>query len=450
MSEALSEVEEKNKIFINPTQKIESDSIEIYNVSKNKFSKSNYFDTLTQTVFWVNNYVTYASGDDFDEYYLAQKSAKETLLSRKGVCDEFANLAAGLLRVQKIPTKIAVGITYDGLNWGNHAWIETYNNNEWFPSDPTFGEVGFVDGTHIKIGSFDDISKSLATARCPSNASVVFNTQQKLPDVEIIKINYFNELKLESDFDNLKSKEWNLLKVKITNITDQVIIAPVKVSKKYSGIVLKDDSQQLILKPKETKEISFEIYPNIELNKNNFGEINLTINTLSTPFEKNVKIYLGENRENGKIIITDITPIITLGNLIVDFSVTNYRKTNSDINIEINEKRFVETINSFAEKKIRKEIPLDTNEYQITINSIDQKIVQNISLNLNKVETIQQDFNNSQSSDINDSITQDIEIKKDTLIDSIFKNPLIFIVIFIPILIFGLILFYLTRTKKYV
>ncbi|MDD1475246.1 transglutaminase-like domain-containing protein, partial [Dolichospermum sp. ST_sed4] len=102
-------------------------------------------------------------GNEFNKYYLQQKSAIDTLLDKKGVCDEFANMAAAMLRAKKIPTRIVMGITYDGQIWGNHAWIEVYHQPKgWIPSDPTFREAGFVDATHIKIASFDDVTKSNA------------------------------------------------------------------------------------------------------------------------------------------------------------------------------------------------------------------------------------------------------------------------------------------------
>ena len=151
--------------FLKSSEKVESDSTQILTLTKNKLQSNSFFDSLTNTIFWVNDYVKYAEGAEFNQYYLMQKSAVDTLLEKKGVCDEFSNLAAAMLRAKGIPTRLAIGITYDGHEWGNHAWLEVYHNEfGWIPSDPTFREAGFVDATHIRLGSFSDVSQSVAKA----------------------------------------------------------------------------------------------------------------------------------------------------------------------------------------------------------------------------------------------------------------------------------------------
>ena len=109
------------------------------------------------------------------------------LKERKGVCDEFSNLGAAILRARGIPTRMVIGVTFDGINWGNHAWIEVLQPDlGWIPSDPTFREAGYVDGTHIKMGSFNDVTLGVAKAILPSNAQVVFD-DPTLPEVNIIE-----------------------------------------------------------------------------------------------------------------------------------------------------------------------------------------------------------------------------------------------------------------------
>jgi hypothetical protein len=451
LSEHIGFVPEEITKFKKATEKVESDSEEIINVSKNKFSEKNYFDTLTKINFWVNQYVSYAEGDDFLNYYLSQKSAKETLLERKGVCDEFANLAAGLLRVQEIPTRMIVGITYDGSNWGNHAWIETYNNGDWFASDPTFGEVGFVDGTHIKLGSYDDISNSLATAIYPSNASVLFNTQQKLPDINIQEMIFFDKVEIEQNKTEIKTKQWNQISFKITNKTEEVLIAPIRIHKRNKGIFLTNESQQIILKPRETKEVFFDIYSDIELEKNQYAKITITINTLSKPIDNEFIIRYADEKDNGKIIIKDITPIKTNQNLILDLSIINYKKNIVDINIDVNSKNFnytfTEPINPFTEKKIRKTINEIDENYLIKVTTPQEEITKIINI---EEQIVKQTIKEEEIEDNQTKLTQIIEIKQKTPFDELVENPMTFIIIFITILIIFSTLFYLIRRKKYV
>jgi len=279
------EPSEMLKQYTQPSEKIESNSIEIINLVKNKLVTNNFVNTLHETVFWVNDYMEYAKGDEFNKYYLQQKTAVETLLTRKGVCDEFANLAAAMLRAKNIPTKMAIGITYDGQSWGNHAWLEVYNNkqNAWIPSDPTFREAGFVDATHIKMGSFSDISLSIAKATYPKTANITFDTQSKLPKVEIKQINYFNLITLNPKETELKTDTWNEVKVEMTNNSDRVITAPISILENYSEMIFQKKKQTETLKPKEKKEIIFYIYPKIILEENQYAKGTITFNSLSAP-----------------------------------------------------------------------------------------------------------------------------------------------------------------------
>jgi len=92
----LGAVSKEAQMYLLPSEKIESNSVEIMTVEKNKLYSDSFTDSLNKTIIWVNDYVEYAQGKDFTKYYLLQKSAMETLLEKKGVCDEFSNLAAGL------------------------------------------------------------------------------------------------------------------------------------------------------------------------------------------------------------------------------------------------------------------------------------------------------------------------------------------------------------------
>jgi len=190
-----------------PTEKVESNTTEILTLENNKIYGNSFVSSLNQTIDWVNGYVTYASGNDFRRYYLEQYSAVETLPNRTGVCDEFAELGAAILRAKNIPVRIAIGLTYDGEAWGNHAWIEAYDAklNAWIPSDPTFREAGFVDAMHIKLGAFDDITNSKAKCLYPGTAKCTIENQTDLPQVEILDKGYMGSVELDSNIETLKA-----------------------------------------------------------------------------------------------------------------------------------------------------------------------------------------------------------------------------------------------------
>lgn len=404
------------KQYTQPSEKIESESIEITNLVKNKIITNNFINTLYETVFWVNDYVDYAKGNEFNKYYLQQKTAVETLLSRKGVCDEFANLAAAILRAKNIPTRIVIGITFDGQAWGNHAWIEVYNEkqNEWIPSDPTFREAGFVDATHIKMGSFNDISLSTAKATYPQTANMAFDTQSKLPQVEVKILNYFNLITLNSKEQELISNTWNEVKVNMTNNTNQTINAPISIRENYGEIIFLKRKKTEKLNPNETKEIIFHIYPKIDLEKNQYAKGTLTFNSLSVPKKQNITITHNPNTKNeGEIIINDITPITHEGKLIIQIKATNYFDSNEKIDYNItNEKinitktelfppftsKIIETeLNEFENQTYLINIKTPTTTYTQTItitkqNLITQKPIEKQTVVEQKIDTT--DVNN--------------------------------------------------------
>jgi hypothetical protein len=354
------------KQYTEQTEKVESDSLEITNLAKNKLTSNKFIETLNTAVLWVNDYVEYAKGAEFNKYYLQQKTAVETLLNRKGVCDEFANLATAILRAKNIPTRLAIGITYDGQNWGNHAWIEVYNTKQkaWIPSDPTFREAGFVDATHIRMGAFSDVSLSLAKATYPQTANVIFDTQSKMPLVEIKKINYFDLVTIQTAQQKIKSNQWNELKVKITNNTNRIINAPISIKENYGEIFFQDKRKTEILNPSETKEILFKLYPSISLSANQLAKGTITYNSLTKPSEQSILIENGALIKDGEVVIDDITPITHEGKLIIQIKTTNYFNEDKTIDYNITSPTFTQEANELIPKMSSRIIEIEVNKFK--------------------------------------------------------------------------------------
>lgn len=413
------------EIYLTRSEKIESDSSEIKTLVNNKFLSDSFIETLNETIFWTNNYVEYASGADFQRYYLLQLSAINTLLEKKGVCDEFANLSAAILRQKGIPTRIAIGVVFDGLNWGNHAWIEVYHKDHgWIPSDPTFRESGFVDATHIKLGSFRDISLSVAKARYPEHAKVNFQTQT-LPEVTIKNREYFSHVSINTQIKDLKANKWNEIKLNIKNLTQGVITAPIFIQQNYPQIIILNKNKSVILNANEEKEVIFNIYPKIDLAENQTAVGIITFNSLAPPFEKKITILPNQKTENGKLIINKITPIVTKDSFIFDISITNKFSEKQTINIDLNnsqtEYSWVEEINPFENKNIRKQINLVDSKHIITIQTKQTTYLQEFTPYQTKTPIVEKPTENI--------ITQ--QINTETPVDAtelLFSNPLIILI----------------------
>ncbi|OWA35353.1 transglutaminase [Saccharibacillus sp. O16] len=157
-------------------KKIDSSSVQLDNVSEN-----NVFLSSVQNVNWkdaknatalaakltagkktdkekvqaIYNYVVSNVKYDFDlaktvgTVYLP--SADSTLVSKKGICYDYASLMGVMLRSQGIPTKLVMGSsTYVDVY---HAWNEVYMDGKWVIVDTT------VDAAYKQAGKTISFAK---------------------------------------------------------------------------------------------------------------------------------------------------------------------------------------------------------------------------------------------------------------------------------------------------
>jgi hypothetical protein len=89
----------------------------------------------------------------------ALASAAEVAQNLEGDCTEHAALLAAMLRAQRIPSRIAVGLVYAEpfSSFGGHMWTEAWLGDKWVPLDATLGQGG-IGAAHIKLAhsSFAD------------------------------------------------------------------------------------------------------------------------------------------------------------------------------------------------------------------------------------------------------------------------------------------------------
>jgi len=93
----------------------------------------------------------------------SRKPSDWVLQNKRGVCVEYSNLLASLLRVSGIPTRYVVGYAYSDRDKKmiGHAWIEVLaSDKSWIPFDPTWLQGGTIDATHIKTASLLDSNQS--------------------------------------------------------------------------------------------------------------------------------------------------------------------------------------------------------------------------------------------------------------------------------------------------
>jgi len=84
----------------------------------------------------------------------AMASAVEAITNRGGDCTEYAAVVVALLRKAGIPTRMALGLVFDGKGFQFHAWAEAYMEGCWIPADASYQRVGFPPA-YIMLGYYD-------------------------------------------------------------------------------------------------------------------------------------------------------------------------------------------------------------------------------------------------------------------------------------------------------
>lgn len=86
----------------------------------------------------------------------ALASAAEVAKNLEGDCTEHACLLAAMLRVERIPSRVVVGLVYAERfgAFGGHMWTEAWLDGKWVPLDGTLG-AGGIGGGHIKLADSD-------------------------------------------------------------------------------------------------------------------------------------------------------------------------------------------------------------------------------------------------------------------------------------------------------
>jgi transglutaminase-like putative cysteine protease len=120
---------------------------------------------VTSIMLWVTDNLKYDSS-------VTSHDAAWTFQSKRGTCENYAQLSLALLRSVGIPARYVSGylvggdITVSGYlstygyrwNAGPHAWIEVYYPDiGWVPYEPQ-QTLGFVDAHHVRVSAGADSS----------------------------------------------------------------------------------------------------------------------------------------------------------------------------------------------------------------------------------------------------------------------------------------------------
>lgn len=119
-------------------------------------------ESLLETAYeinsWVYETIEYDTAYAFSLFAGAEQQTRtpeSTYEKKLGICGDKAHLAIGMLRHLGIPARYVAGSSYGRLaeeKFESHAWVEVwFPNTGWVPFDPTYGEYGYVDPSHVKF-----------------------------------------------------------------------------------------------------------------------------------------------------------------------------------------------------------------------------------------------------------------------------------------------------------
>ncbi len=123
-----------------------------------KYDQAKYEKMVADTI------ATNTGKDNGADSYLMKQGLSETMSSKKGVCEDYTNLMAAMLRSIGVPCKVCVGVVYTGEiiknysdnGWAPHAWVSVSPDTEglnlnalgagtepdgWIRLDPTWGDT---------------------------------------------------------------------------------------------------------------------------------------------------------------------------------------------------------------------------------------------------------------------------------------------------------------------
>ncbi len=244
-----------------------------------------------------------------------------------------------MLRAKGIPTRLVTGLTYNPQSekgWDNHAWLEAYNpNSGWIALDPTFGEAGVVDGTHIVRGFFSDpADSSVSKARAVQTASVDFG--ENFAQIEVESARLFDAVfSIEADKVVMPANKWHDLRTVAKNLRNNWTVG-------WFSLVLpegfeSDGKKKIVLfEQGEEKQLEWKIRVDTELKKGEYLSGKYRVAGIGQDLERNLKVLPGTAFiEEAEIRLVDLLPIVGGNRLVVEIIVENIGAKKAVVEIEI-------------------------------------------------------------------------------------------------------------------
>ncbi len=258
----LKDVQKEVIQFTKPTNTINSDHELIINKASELIEGEDDLYIITiKLADWIKNNIKYDLNTLTAE---SVQNAVWVIENKKGVCDEITILFISMLRSLDIPAKYSYGLAYSNLpeyeDFVSHAWAEVYfPEYGWVPFDVTYGQFGYIDSSHIKLGeSFDTNKSSVSFSWTGYGVNIEAEKLDLKANIDNIVNNNLDllELNIESEKQDIGPTSYNIIKVNVKNKKDYYVATELRLSKPKE---LKSDFEKktIILKPGEEKTYGF-------------------------------------------------------------------------------------------------------------------------------------------------------------------------------------------------
>ncbi|NCP72307.1 transglutaminase domain-containing protein [archaeon] len=321
------------------TRYINSDSSEIISMANYLKKSDNALKELTNIIDWTYNFVEYDLS-----YSDKTVEAVNVLSERKGVCSEFAILAAAILRERGFPTRYVTGYANSTLDWQAHAWLEVYIPGQgWVLADPTFGEVGLVDASHLLISRSFDPSEIKDRITSFGNVSLRFGEKKasfKINDHKSFSdLGYSNAISVNFDFpEKIKENSAFFIKANITNTTSRAmsVFFMLNTHQDFELIYPENTDKIIYLEPFKEEVLTFYLKSNVDVPNNYYKTYSFNLKSQVTDYSGSLNIYNDEGYFQEAFFVT--APLLYVDKDVLKYSleIINFTDEKKVLNFDFN------------------------------------------------------------------------------------------------------------------
>jgi len=140
--------------YTQPSKHIDSNNAAIHAKAQELIAgEADTMIALFKLATWVEENIQYDLSTLTEQ---VTQSSSWVLEHKIGVCDEITSLFIAMARSSGIPARYVSGISYTtadefSQHWLRHGWAEVYITGAWIPYDLVYGQLGYVDATHLKL-----------------------------------------------------------------------------------------------------------------------------------------------------------------------------------------------------------------------------------------------------------------------------------------------------------